>query len=99
MKLWRAAVSQERGWLRPYGLIGDGRAPSSNRETSALGRFVQFDRAVSQQRVERVSVRGRRIRVLNKLNEHGPEPNVFWILRCGIGCAALKPEGQEPGSF
>jgi len=88
--IWRATVSQRQRLVKA-------RTPDWRRSRSSLitttsaleKRFVQFDRAVTQPRVERVPSEECEIRVLNILNEHGPEPNVFWIPRTGIGCAAL----------
>jgi hypothetical protein len=49
--------------------------------------FGRFDRSVSHKRVGHRSLtdRLRRARVLKKLNEHGPELNVFWTRMSGLG--------------
>jgi hypothetical protein len=66
------------------------------RETAERKFCRRFDRGVSQKRV------GRGLRFANhsalKLNEHGPELNVFWTRQSGLG-AAKDRKRQKPGKL
>src|SRR5881409_3929509 len=82
IRMWSAAAKPEQGvGPRATGLIGSGRAPENTMAEEGKILAIRPCRESKTGWTREPGDRLERTRVLWKLNERGPELNVFWILK------------------